>query len=187
MLQVKGYLLSFSRAMSALWGSLNSFSTSLFCTDVSNALSSCNPRYTLYEDGRDDLLEMIAHSEHINTCPGHRPLMIMLGTYFFKIRKESQLWSKLVFVIPYHGMWNQSLLCALAGDSSTQHSLVFSQNCFNEWWIVSAQFLTVQTESRDNSGWLLGRFYFSYYFLSCVRKCCCNLWQILTFLSSEQQ
>ena len=64
---MKGYLLSFSRAMSTLCGSLNNFSTSRFCTDASDALSLCNPRYTLYADGREDLLEMMAHGELMNT------------------------------------------------------------------------------------------------------------------------
>lgn len=66
--------------MSALCGSLNNFSTSRICTDASDALSLCNPRYTLYAAGREDLLEMIAHGELMNTHPGCRPLTMLLET-----------------------------------------------------------------------------------------------------------
>lgn len=69
--------------MSALCGSLNNFSTSRFCTDGSNALSLCNPRYTLYADGRDDLLEKVAHGEMTKTDPGYRHLQSYLAPFFW--------------------------------------------------------------------------------------------------------
>lgn len=99
MLQVKGYLLSLSRAISALRGSLNNFSTSRICTEGSVATSLCNPRYTLYAAGREDLLEMIAHGELMNTQPGHRQLTMLLGTLLY----QSQIASFGVNLIPYNG------------------------------------------------------------------------------------
>lgn len=98
--------------MSALCGSLNNFSTSRFCTDASDALSLCNPRYTLYADGREDLLEMMAHGELQNIHPGCRWFMMLLGNLFCQSQKKTkpkpkQLWCKLNVFIPYYGTWNQ--------------------------------------------------------------------------------
>ena len=103
-LQVNGYLLSFSRAISALWGPLNNFSTSRFCTDVSDALSLCNPRYTLYADGREDLLEMIAHGELTSTHPACRPLTMLLSTLFYQSQKNKASFGVNLFL--NHWLWH---------------------------------------------------------------------------------
>lgn len=85
--------------MSALCGSLNNLSTSRFCTDDSVACSLCNPRYTLYAAGREDLLEMIEHGELMNTQPEQRSLTMLLSTLSY----QRQIASFGVNVIPYNG------------------------------------------------------------------------------------
>lgn len=133
-LQVKGYLLNFSRATSALYGSLNNFSTSRFCTDASNALSLCNPRYTLYADGLEDLLEMIAYGELTKTHPGHRPLTGYSVPCSGKARKKPHLRHKLSFLIPI--MAPEIKLAKVI----TMYLFLQSKLCFNELWLNLPQF-----------------------------------------------
>lgn len=75
--------------MSALRGSLNNFSTSRICTDGSVATSLCNPRYTLYAAGREDLLKMIEYGEVMNKQPEHRPLTMLLSTLYYQSQTAS--------------------------------------------------------------------------------------------------
>lgn len=158
-LQVERYLRSLSRAMSALCGSLNNLSTSRFCTDDSVACSLCNPRYTLYAAGREDLLEMIEHSELMNTQPEQRSLTMLLSTLSY----QRQIASFGVNVIPYNGTWNQ------IGRRHHCDSVLQSKFSLNEWQIDLAQFSTGCKLFAISLGWLLGLLFLLLFSILCKK------------------